>query len=63
MDMTGAQWCKSSKSGNNGGDCIEIADNLADVVLVRDTKDRAGGTLTFDPAAWRAFVGMAAARR
>ncbi|WP_341716630.1 DUF397 domain-containing protein [Micromonospora sp. FIMYZ51] len=56
MDMTGAQWRKSSKSGNNGGACVEVADNLSGVVLVRDTKDRDGGTLAFAPAAWRSFV-------
>ncbi|MER7166217.1 DUF397 domain-containing protein [Micromonospora sp. NPDC000207] len=59
MDMTGAQWRKSTKSGNNGGSCVEIADNLADIVLVRDTKDREGGTLAFSPASWAGFVGFA----
>ncbi|MEU4568689.1 DUF397 domain-containing protein [Micromonospora sp. NPDC023956] len=59
MDMTGAQWRKSSKSGGNGGNCVEVADNLAGVVLVRDTKNRDGGTLAFEPAAWRSFVGFA----
>lgn len=63
MDLTGAIWRKSSKSSGNGGDCVEVADNLLGVVLVRDTKDRDGGTLTFDPSAWRAFVGFAAERR
>ncbi|MDG4804791.1 DUF397 domain-containing protein [Micromonospora sp. WMMD980] len=57
--MTGAQWRKSTKSGNNGGSCVEIADNLPGVVLVRDTKDRDGGTLTFGPASWRGFVNLA----
>ncbi|MFG1953765.1 DUF397 domain-containing protein [Micromonospora sp. NPDC048830] len=57
MDVTGARWRKSTRSGNNGGNCVEVADNLPGVVLVRDTKDRDGGTLTFAPAAWRAFVG------
>ncbi|MCM0678789.1 DUF397 domain-containing protein [Micromonospora phytophila] len=56
MDMTGARWRKSTKSGGNGGDCVEVADNLPGVVLVRDTKNRDGGTLAFDTAAWRAFV-------
>ena len=36
---------------------MEVADNLPGAVLVRDTKDRDGGTLTFGPAAWSAFVG------
>lgn len=59
MDMIGAQWRKSTKSGSNGGDCVEVADNLPGVVLVRDTKDRDGGTLTFRPAAWQSFVDQA----
>lgn len=57
--MTGARWRKSTKSGNNGGSCVEVADNLTGVVLVRDTKDRAGGILAFEPAAWQGFVGLA----
>ncbi|MFC8847024.1 MULTISPECIES: DUF397 domain-containing protein [unclassified Micromonospora] len=59
MDMNDAQWRKSTKSGNNQGDCVEVADNLPGVVLVRDTKDRAGGTLSFSPASWRDFVELA----
>lgn len=61
MDVTGAQWRKSTKSGNNGGDCVEVADNLPGVVLVRDTKDRDGGTLRFDTAGWQGFVRFAKA--
>ena len=56
MDMIGARWRKSTRSSGNGGACVEVADNLPGVVLVRDTKDRDGGTLTFAPEAWRAFV-------
>ncbi|MGW0432169.1 DUF397 domain-containing protein [Micromonospora sp. NPDC003197] len=59
MDVTGARWRKSTRSGNNGGNCVEVADNLPGVVLVRDTKDRDGGTLTFGPAAWAGFVASA----
>lgn len=59
MDMTGAQWRKSTRSSTNGGACVEVADNLPGRVLVRDTKDRDGGTLTFGPAEWTAFVGFA----
>ncbi|MFK3984148.1 DUF397 domain-containing protein [Micromonospora sp. NPDC050397] len=53
------RWRKSSRSNGQGGDCVEVADNLAGVVLVRDTKNRDGGTLTFAPDAWRAFVSLA----
>ncbi|MGW0506271.1 DUF397 domain-containing protein [Micromonospora sp. NPDC003241] len=59
MDMTDAQWRKSSKSGSNGGDCVEIADNLPGVVAVRDSKDPTGPALVFGPAAWRSFVELA----
>ncbi|RKR91520.1 uncharacterized protein DUF397 [Micromonospora pisi] len=58
-DLTGARWRKSTRSSGNGGACVEVADNLPGRVLVRDTKDRDGGTLTFAPEAWRAFVGLA----
>ncbi|MCO1597708.1 DUF397 domain-containing protein [Micromonospora sp. RHAY321] len=57
--MTEARWHKSTRSGSNGGSCVEVADNLAGVVLVRDTKDQDGGILQFDPAAWRSFVAFA----
>lgn len=55
-------WRKSSRSNGQGGNCIEVADNLPGRVLVRDTKDRDGGTLTFGPAAWSAFVELAKTR-
>ncbi|MET7669753.1 DUF397 domain-containing protein [Micromonospora luteifusca] len=58
-DLTGAHWRKSTRSSSNGGACVEVADNLTGVVLVRDTKDRDGGTLTFGPAAWAGFVRLA----
>ncbi|SCL54257.1 protein of unknown function [Micromonospora citrea] len=56
MDMTDARWRTATRSSNNGGDCVEVADNLPGRVLVRDSKDRDGGTLSFAPDAWRAFV-------
>jgi len=56
MDVTGAEWRKSTRSSTNGGACVEVADNLPGRVLVRDSKDRDGGMLVFEPAAWRAFV-------
>ncbi|SCL24293.1 protein of unknown function [Micromonospora rhizosphaerae] len=63
-DLTGARWRTSTRSSSNGGNCVEVADNLPGVVLVRDSKDRAGGTLTFPPSAWRTFIGqLATARR
>ena len=54
MDVT---WRKSSYSGGNGGNCIEVgAHGDAGHVLVRDTTDRQGPVLTFSPASWRRFA-------
>jgi hypothetical protein len=53
------RWFKSSYS-NNGGQCVEIAANLAasrGIVPVRDSKDPHGPVLTIAPAAWTEFVG------
>jgi hypothetical protein len=48
-------WRKSTYSGSNGGDCVEVASaELA--VLVRDTTDRDGGTLAVSAPAWAAFA-------
>ncbi|GAA3784424.1 DUF397 domain-containing protein [Micromonospora maritima] len=56
MDLSGARWRKSTRSGGNGGNCVEVAGNLPGVVGVRDSKDPAGPVLTFSPAAWTRFV-------
>ena len=48
-------WRKSSYSGAQGGDCVETA-NADGVVMVRDTKDRTGETLTFTATAWTTFA-------
>ncbi|MEU5780591.1 DUF397 domain-containing protein [Micromonospora lupini] len=55
-DLTGAKWRKSTRSGGNGGECVEVADNLPGVVAVRDSKDPHGVALTFSPTAWANFV-------
>ena len=57
---TQPRWHKSSRSDSST--CVEVADNLPGRILVRDTKDRDGGTLTFEPAAWAAFVSLARTR-
>ncbi|MFI2030319.1 DUF397 domain-containing protein [Streptomyces buecherae] len=53
------QWVKSSYSDGEGGQCVEWAPDhatTARVVPVRDSKDPHGPTLTFQPAAWSAFI-------
>lgn len=58
--LTGIQWRKSSYSGDQGGDCVEIAESTASVAI-RDSKYPAGPILTLDPAAFNTFVGWATA--
>jgi len=56
MDVTRAEWRKSSYSSGNGGQCGEVARNLPGVVGVRDSKDRRGPVLIFTPDEWRLFT-------
>lgn len=49
------RWRKSSLSAD-GASCVEVA-FVDDGVAVRDTKDRAGGTLMFRHDTWATFVG------
>ncbi|HEX7662525.1 MAG TPA: DUF397 domain-containing protein [Pseudonocardiaceae bacterium] len=49
-------WRKSSYSGPRGGECVEVGASHSMAVLVRDTKNRTGGTLAFGPDAWQRFA-------
>jgi hypothetical protein len=53
MDGIG-NWRKSSHSTGNGGECVEVAS--ADGVLIRDTTDRGGFTLSVSTGAWATFL-------
>ncbi|MFG2858048.1 DUF397 domain-containing protein [Streptomyces mirabilis] len=52
-------WVKSSYSGAEGGQCVEVAANPASV-HVRDSKDTTRAALAVHPTAWTAFVEFAA---
>ncbi|AVT31594.1 MULTISPECIES: DUF397 domain-containing protein [unclassified Plantactinospora] len=54
-EETTLSWQKSSRSGGEGGNCVEVA-RLASGVAVRDSKDTEGPVLRFVPTAWVAFV-------
>ncbi|MGI5152299.1 DUF397 domain-containing protein [Plantactinospora sp. CA-294935] len=54
---TTLDWRKSSHSDT--GSCVEAADNLPGRVLVRDSKDRDGGTLVSGTSGWHAFLDLA----
>jgi hypothetical protein len=56
MDLNNADWHKSSYSGTNGGNCVEVARNLPGIVAVRDSKNPAEPALVFTPGAWHTFT-------
>ncbi|MFJ3812767.1 DUF397 domain-containing protein [Streptomyces sp. NPDC090056] len=62
QNLTGARWRKSSYSGDNGGECVEVADLTAHVA-VRDSKNPEGPAFLAAPAAFTAFVSAAAEGR
>ncbi|MGC4855715.1 DUF397 domain-containing protein [Micromonospora sp. DT4] len=62
MTMIEPRWRISTRSTDSGGNCVEVADNLPGVVLVRDSKDRSGPVLTFSPSAWTGFLAARAPR-
>ncbi|MDM4719622.1 DUF397 domain-containing protein [Micromonospora sp. WMMA1363] len=55
-NLNGARWRKSTRSGDNNGACVEVADNIPGLVAVRDSKDATGPSLSFSPDAWASFV-------
>jgi Domain of unknown function (DUF397) len=55
MDVTGDVWRKSSYSGDNGGNCVEVG-TAGSAVAVRDSKDPEGPRLAFAADTWHAFA-------
>lgn len=49
-------WRKSSYTGSNGGNCVEVAALPDRSLAVRDSKDPDGPKLTFTRAEWRTFT-------
>jgi len=59
IDLKIAVWRKSSYSGSNGGQCVEVASNLPAVVAVRDSKNPEGGALVLGRESWAEFLAAA----
>ncbi len=56
VEVGAADWRKSSRSGPYSDNCVEVGSDCCQDIHVRDTKDRDGGTLTFDLHAWMEFI-------
>ncbi|MEU8786929.1 DUF397 domain-containing protein [Streptomyces sp. NPDC048637] len=48
-------WFKSSYSGSEGGNCVEVA-TCPSALHIRDSKNPDGPSLTMSAAAWAAFL-------
>lgn len=57
VDFDRAVWRKASRSGGNGGNCVEVAQNLPGVAAIRDSKLGASGpVLAVRPDQFAAFT-------
>ncbi|MGW2700939.1 DUF397 domain-containing protein [Streptomyces sp. NPDC001340] len=57
IDLSTAQWRKSSYSNGSGGECVEVSDSHPGVIPVRDSKkSQEGPVLLFQPLAWHTFL-------
>ncbi|MFE7567903.1 DUF397 domain-containing protein [Streptomyces sp. NPDC057539] len=52
-------WFKSSYSGSDGGDCVEVA-AAPTTIHIRDSKNAQGPILHIPAAPWSAFTAFAA---
>ncbi|MEV7784613.1 DUF397 domain-containing protein [Streptomyces sp. NPDC088106] len=52
---TRLNWFKSSYSGDEGGECVEVAADRT-AIHVRDSKERGGPRLAFARDTWAGFV-------
>lgn len=55
VDLSRAEWRKSSRSGPNCDNCVEVA-FVDGAIAVRDSKNPEGPVLIFTPAEWDTFV-------
>ncbi|NVI91255.1 DUF397 domain-containing protein [Actinomadura sp. BRA 177] len=56
MDLSRANWFKSSHSGDASNTCVEVATNIPAIVAVRDSTNPTGPALILTPTAWKTFT-------
>jgi hypothetical protein len=58
QDLSPSLWHRSSHSGPEGGDCVEVAvsGRAEPSIAVRDSKNPDGAILMFAPAEWTRLV-------
>ena len=56
-DLSRAVWRKSTRSGDNGGQCVEVALLDVGIVGLRDSKDAGNGPiLVLTASEWSGFI-------
>jgi hypothetical protein len=55
VNLEGAEWRKSNRSGPYSDNCVEVA-FVDDAIAVRDSKNPSGAVLLFTQGEWDAFV-------
>ncbi|MEV5018036.1 DUF397 domain-containing protein [Streptomyces sp. NPDC053780] len=55
---SGLTWFRSSYSGAEGGQCVEVAVDRS-LVHIRDSKAASGPVIRVSEAAWSGFIGQA----
>jgi hypothetical protein len=62
VDLSGAAWRKSTYSGGNGGQCVQVAailgpeDGPDRICAVRDSTNPGGPALAFGHGQWQQFT-------
>ncbi|MFI5759348.1 DUF397 domain-containing protein [Streptomyces sp. NPDC051563] len=56
IDLSDAVWRTSTYSNGEDGDCVAVADGVAGLVPVRDSKVQGGPVLMVGATAWHGFV-------
>ena len=57
IDLSAVMWRKSSYSNTDGGECVEVSENIqAPAVPVRDSKTPDAPALVLRAATWTSFV-------
>jgi len=56
LELRAATWIKSSHSGSNGGNCVEVAKLSGGRRGVRHSKNPTGLALIFTSEEWGAFI-------
>jgi hypothetical protein len=57
MDLSHAEWRKSTRSQGGSANCVEVAELPGGGRAVRDSKNPSGPVLKFTPGEWDAFIG------